>query len=342
MRLSISSSDDRIPRGPWLRPIVGAVLLVVALVGAWEWAVRQKGFEPAAVVDSKELWIETRQRATQLGEYGVVLVGASRMLFDINIDALTKYTATAPVQLAIVNNPFWPVFEDLANDESIKGTVIVEITIQAIDPVPTTLQARDWLDAYHRLTARHAQPYFKPMESILRDRINKAFAYRSAGARPQHVLLNGWFDPTAYQRYWKMGPDRAVQADYSKIDVKRAYREALAADKGRAPVAFVDIPDFAGRLAALEKLVQKIQRRGGRVVFIHFPISKELKTIEYARYPRAHYWDRLVRETSAQTVHFEDYPGLSRYELPDGMHLDFRQAIPFTQTLGSILFPAAR
>ncbi len=78
MRSSTSSSNDRLPRGDWVKPLLVALLFTAVLVAGWELTVRKMGFEPS-VVDSKELWADARHRASKLGKYAVILVGSSRM-----------------------------------------------------------------------------------------------------------------------------------------------------------------------------------------------------------------------------------------------------------------------
>lgn len=340
MRSSTSSSNDRLPPGDWIKPLLWALLFTVVLVSGWELTVRNMGFKPS-VIDSKELWADARQRASRLGKYAVILVGASRMQLNINLEVLKEYTGTTPVQLAIIRNHFWPVLEDLAQDESITGTVLVDVTIPDINPNRNILapHAPLWIDYYHESALAHAQPYFMPLETILRDGINSTFAFRTAGMRPKDILVKWLNDAPVDDNYIRISPDRSAAADFTKMDAKKRYDVLVSATKELGPVAFTTIPGFTRHLASLEKLVQKIQGRGGRVVLIQFPVSGEIKSIVNTRYPREKYWDRIAKETSAQTLHYADYPALSKYVLPDGYHLDYRQSTPFTEALGEILFP---
>lgn len=323
--------------------MLGAALIMAALVTGWELTIRQMGFEPS-VIDSKELWAQARQRASKLGQHAIILVGSSRMQLDVNPEVLAKFTPTVPVQLAILRNHFWPVLEDLAQDESIRGTILVDATIPDINPDQSHMapQAPGWINYYHHSASNHAQPYYMPLETILRDGIDKVFAFRTAGVRPKDMLLKWLGGSSTPDNYIKIAPNRLAQADFQKIDAKKRYAVLVSATKELGPVAFTEIPDFTRYLLALEKLILKIQQRGGHVVLIHLPLSGEIKNIVNVRYPRAYYWDRLAKETSAQTLYYEDYPALSGYELPDGNHLDFHQAVAFTEALGEILFQPSR
>jgi hypothetical protein len=104
-------------------------------------------------------------------------------------------------------------------------------------------------------------------------------------------------------------------------------------------------PDFmpkevlAGMAAASEArfgetvaAVNKIRARGGKVVFIRFPHSGELKKFEDAGIPRAAVWERLMKETGAPNIYYSDFPELI-YECPEWSHLSGPQSVEFTQRL---------
>jgi hypothetical protein len=55
------------------------------------------------------------------------------------------------------------------------------------------------------------------------------------------------------------------------------------------------------------------------------------------RYPRQLYWDEIVKHCAAPAIHFEDYPELSKFECPDGGHLDYRDALEFTKNLAGVI-----
>lgn len=87
----------------------------------------------------------------------------------------------------------------------------------------------------------------------------------------------------------------------------------------------------------VEQQVEKIQGRGGRVVFIRMPSSGEVRRIEFLTWPREKYWDQFAASIAAPAIHFEDYPSLSGFNCPDGSHLDENSARQFTRNLLKIL-----
>src|SRR5438105_684137 len=50
--------------------------------------------------------------------------------------------------------------------------------------------------------------------------------------------------------------------------------------------------------------VQKLRARGGKVVFVRFPHSGELKKLEDRGTPRAGIWDRVIKDTGAPGIYY--------------------------------------
>ena len=87
----------------------------------------------------------------------------------------------------------------------------------------------------------------------------------------------------------------------------------------------------------VDALVRRIQARGGKVVFVCFPIGGKLWEINERSYPKKDYWDFLASHASGTWIHFSDYPTLSAYNLPDWSHLDADGRSKFTKALTDIL-----
>ncbi|HSH09732.1 MAG TPA: hypothetical protein VK995_05055, partial [Oceanipulchritudo sp.] len=79
--------------------------------------------------------------------------------------------------------------------------------------------------------------------------------------------------------------------------------------------------------------VDKITARGGKVVFIRFPSTEDLRQLEQELWPRDAFWDRLIAETGAPGIHFEDYADLSGFWCPEWSHLSRVDAVTFTRNL---------
>lgn len=341
--ISSSNANERLPRGNWLTTWLITLAIVVSTTLGWEGYCRMIGFTPAGVADTPELWAQVRKRASVQGNDAVILVGASRIQLGINTEIMSRYTPTRPAQLAIDGSALMPVLENLAADERITGTVIVDMEVEKISSRLTNKRTENIVQYYEN--HKQARPYgaLQNIEEFLQNQLNRWFAFRITGANPQTLLartLTGNNKPIAGD-YLVTLPDRSRQADYNKASPSGMYQSLLKNHLGSDALEHVqpaDWPDFTAEAQHLESLVQRIKQRGGRVVFVRFPTDKGIWQIDEKRYPRAQYWDKLAAITSAETIHFKDYPELSRYHLPDGSHLDYRDAIPFTDTLSRLIF----
>jgi hypothetical protein len=87
------------------------------------------------------------------------------------------------------------------------------------------------------------------------------------------------------------------------------------------------------RFAQTAAAVKKIQARGGKVVFIRFPVTGPLKEVENTATPRAGPWTRILAESGAPGIHFEDHPELAEFDCPEWSHLSGPDSIEFTKRL---------
>ena len=90
---------------------------------------------------------------------------------------------------------------------------------------------------------------------------------------------------------------------------------------------------FENRFADTKALVDKLRARGGKIVFVRFPMSGDLKTFEDQTTPRGPTWDRLLKETAAPGVYFEDFPELASFTCPEWSHLSAGDSVEFTKRL---------
>ncbi len=316
--------------------IITTNTIAVAYIG-WEIAARNAGVQAGSVADTPQLWSQLRERASSAGKDGVILVGASRIQLGVNLQVLSQYTKQYPIQLAIDGSTFVPVLEDLAQDENINGTVIVSWLASGVRN-PGDRRGVEWL-AFHEKIKQSKQPlFYRKLETVLQNTVNRVFATRTMGIKPYHLLdraLHG--DPTV-EGYLTTYPDRSRQGNYTNVDTDEMYADRLQKQRKLLNWSSVSDDEFDRWLNKLEGYVNQIQLRGGRVVFVRFPTDKGMWEIDEKVFPRNKYWRRLVETTSADTIHFKDHEELSKYSLPDGSHLDFRDAVPFTKSLAEILF----
>ena len=70
---------------------------------------------------------------------------------------------------------------------------------------------------------------------------------------------------------------------------------------------------------------------------VRMPSTGGVWKIEDNFMPKTKYWDRIEPLTRIKTIHFLDYPQLSKYSCPDLSHLDEIDAPEFTRSLSVII-----
>lgn len=306
-----------------------ALLITLATLGAMEAGWRAVGF-PASVLDSLDLWAWHRARAVDGKRPGVVLLGASRMQLDFSSE---RFHARFPEhdlrRLSVVGTSPQATLFDLAADEAFHGSVICSMAGDSM----LASQREDQLEqvrSYHDLSSVNTRlnawivanlqwrlRIFNARHSLLA--VLKSLALERRLPRP-------WYTYTL--------PDRSRISDYSMLDIRELRRhrmESLAQQRRDRPPP--DPATWLREAAPIEAAIRQIESRGGRVVLVRLPTTGEHWDADQRDYPREQYWDAFAAITSAETIHFQDVPGLRGYECPDASHLDSRDAGPFTDAL---------
>lgn len=335
-----------IPRVPWNAMLALSAALVVATVAAWEFACRNRGYE-RSLEDDPGLWAE-RRRAVQADS--LVVIGSSRALFGVNLDAMEAGFGQRPIQLALVGSSGYPILEDLANDERFRGTVICDITRMTYfgPEVPLFLSPRESLKRYHQGTWSQRVGHFLSLP------LNRTFAFLQQNElslkaffggipvpdRPGTLLpprLPGFIHTVDAERQGRMRT-AVEQPGPRQEDVRGIWMRLFTPPP---PPPFVPADTFrAGMKAMVEKrfkgtadAVAKLRARGVKVVFVHFPSVSPLAELEEKHMPRAVFWDGLLKATGAPGVFHADYPELANFDCPEWSHLSASDAVLFTQRL---------
>ncbi|HYW31062.1 MAG TPA: hypothetical protein VE869_06095, partial [Gemmatimonas sp.] len=143
--------DDRAPRAPtsqpqvddgyheeppYVRPVptmrfgvaaIVAMLVFVCGLAAWETYWRSTG-APPGYLNSDGLWAMQRRRIDQGEGSATVLIGSSRMLFDLQPAVWERLDGRRPIQLSLEGTSPLPFLEDLAADTAFKGRLLVGVT----------------------------------------------------------------------------------------------------------------------------------------------------------------------------------------------------------------------
>lgn len=327
---SSTSSSEPTPRQRWALVWVLALIFVAAVVGAAEYHWRAQGYYPN-VRDSAQLWSIQRDRVYATKKIPLVLLGASRIEFAVDMKLLKQLLPRyQPVMLA--QNAHYPlaVLRDLAADERFYGVVLCDIESLGLYKIYTDMQ-QPLVDYYHR--------QWSPSWHLHRLLLS-AWQARSVVADPDLgivAIVRRWIGGDAPPRpdYFRFHADRGGDIDYTKVDVaaaRRHFDEVVASGKGLQPMVAPD--QWFADLADVDDGVRRINARGGKVIFYQSPTGGSLHQAELIMHPPELYWDRFAATVpAAAVIDAADVPELSAFSLPDDAHLDFRDKPAYTRAL---------
>lgn len=346
MPSSTSNFERVIVNRPWGGIGFATLVIVLALGIGWELRVRSQGYGPT-LNDTSDLWAEWRDRVEP---DSIVLIGASRMLFDMDLDVLERSLGKRPIQLALVGSCAYVNLADLADDESFRGTVICDMVSHMFFAPGGRLLENAEMAIRRRKTQSPSQFFSHKVSMLLEERI--AFLKQQDLTLPQLLRRlpisnrSGALVPPPLPPYFRT-TDRDRQARMTDLCEKpgplqdRVKYGWLPLFTPPPPPTWIPPEQFGAAMgAAVEKRfadtaekVAKIRARGGKVVFVAFPRSGPLPEIEEKAAPRVAFWDRVLRETSAPGINYADYPELSGFECPEWSHLSASDSVEFTKRL---------
>ncbi|MDR6841706.1 hypothetical protein [Pseudoxanthomonas sacheonensis] len=334
-----------IPPQPWGRILLGALALFLLLMAGWEWYWRAFGATPG-YRNSNGAWAEQRRRINE-GEGGkTVLIGSSRILFDVQLPEWERATGERPIQLALEGTSAVPALEDLAADPDFTGRLVVDVTPGLF--FSGFAYRGEAISHYHKqgpsqrsghwLSKRLLEPYFAFYDPD--------FALATVIRRQDWPPRPGLRKDTRVRKLMTQDSGDRNTHIWRKVEVDPQYRALArsiwAENFTGPPPPMMDTPEKARKLMETQieravKAIATLRARGVRVVFVRPPSDGEYYAFEQKTTPRARTWDVLLQRTGTPGIHFEDYPQLQGYELPEWSHLTAADAKRFTTALAPLV-----
>lgn len=329
-----------IPVQPWGRVLWVALALFVILLGGWEWYWRDYGVAPA-YANSNDSWAAQRRRIDQGEGNSTVLIGSSRTLFDVQLPVWESTTGKRPIQLALEGTSPVPVLEDLAADPNFTGRLLVGVTPELFF---SGFASRGAAIAYfhkqslsqrsgHWLSQHFIEPYFAFFDGD--------FALNTVVRRQAWPVRPGIPPRIRVRKLSVSDADRNTHL-WQKVETDRVYqaqaRRIWAQNFNGRPQTNMDTPEKLQKLIDLQitratAAVAKLRARGVRLVFVRLPSGGDFYAFENRVFPRAQTWDVMLQRAGSTGIHFEDYPQLQGYNLPEWSHLSASEANRFTAAL---------
>jgi len=323
------------------------VLMVIAATCAWEFYCRSIGYGPT-LNDNEDLWTSARRRVKP---ESIVVIGDSRGWFDLDLDELQKGLGKRPVQLAMGGGCAYPVLADLANDENFHGTIICSVVPRLFVAPPGTPPMERAEKAVRR---SHTQTPAQRVSQYLAMPLEEHVAF----LKQQELTLDDLVKrlPIPNRPYALVSP--RIPPYFGTLDRERRARMIEGcAQPGKLqttiqqiwlplftpppPPTYIPKEEFAKRMGqAIEQrfhdvaaAVQKLRSRGGKIVFVRLPHSGGLKALEDRETPRAAVWDRVIKDTAAPGIYYEDFPELAGFNCPEWSHLSAGDSVEFSKRL---------
>ena len=337
-----------IPPVPWRGITVVVVLVVMAAACAWEFYVRSIGYAPT-LNDTNDLWVQGRRA---LKPESLVIVGDSRPLFDLDLDELQEGLGRRPVQLAIAGSCAYPVLADLANDETFHGTIICSVVPRmfvAPPGSPPIELSEKTVRRYHTQTpAQRVSQYlampleehvaFLKQEELDLGELLKRLPIPNRPYAQVPPRLPPYFATLDRERRARMTEEWARAGSELARTIQQIWIPLFTPPP---PPTYIPQEEFGKKMGeAIEQrfhdvaeAVRKLRARGGKIVFIRFPISGALKDLEDRATPRAGIWDRVIKDTAAPGIYYEDFPELRDFNCPEWSHLSAGDSVEFSKRL---------
>jgi hypothetical protein len=324
-----------------LKTLILTIVLVGSFAAGYEWYWRSKGFT-ISYNDDKVLWARHRKEVYKPKDQSTILIGSSRIKFDVDVATWKDLTGEKAIQLSLPGTPPHPILHHLANDENFKGKLIIdvmELQFFAVDRVRREKSAREAIDYY--LNETPAQKIGASINHSLESKLvfleeglfglTRLLDDLQISNRPG---VNG--APEMLKEFRTLSFDRQgfltpTFLSDTLLQKKQIANRRKVGSLSKRPTIKNDT--LAALFKELKTSIDKIKNRGGQVVFIRPPSSGGDLEIENRVNPRSAYWDALLEYTRTSGIHFLDYAETANLVCVDGSHLAPNDAVIYTKQL---------
>lgn len=331
-----------VPVQPWGKILLGAVLLLGLLLAGWEEYWRTYGVKPG-ISNTYGLWAIQRRRIDAGEGDATVLLGSSRLFFDVQLPVWERLDGRRPIQLSFEGTSPLKATEDLAADPKFSGRLLIGI---APDLFYSGFEYRAGAIRY----TRNESPSQRIGQWLSMHFIEPYAAFDDPDFAMQTVLARQpWPQRPGLPPHIPVRKLAVLEADrnthlWRKVETDPGYR-ALARRiwmQNFDPSPDDPSPEEALRIekAQIERMAKAVVRlhaRGVKVLFVRLPSEGPFLAYENREHPRSRSWNALLAATGAPGLYFEDYPELQGYNLPEWSHVAPSQADRFTTSLYGII-----
>lgn len=331
-----------VPAQRWGVILLGAVALFAVLTGCWEAYWRAYGVVPG-VRNGLGLWAIQRRRLDAGEGNATVLLGSSRMYFDVQLPVWERLAGRAPIQLSYEGTSPMTAIEDLAADPQFTGRLLIGVAPDLFfigggrgDAAAAYAHKESPAQRVGQWLSMHLVEPFLAFD-------DPDFALATVLKRQDWPKRAGrhWFtdvrklsleEPSRNAYLWAKVSD---DPEYLKL-VRSVWQEGFVTYPGDPTPA----EELKGAREQIERMVQAMARlraHGVQVLFARLPSSGPYLAYEEQHFPRAQTWEALLAATHAPGIYFQDYPQMQGYYLPEWSHMGRADAERFTAAFYGII-----
>ncbi|MGK0254700.1 MAG: hypothetical protein ACI9OE_002208 [Mariniflexile sp.] len=326
--------------------IIAFTLSILSLT-AWEVFWRSQGVYPT-LDDNEALWAIQRSRVETATDNDILLMGSSRVLFDMQLDEWQSETGIRPIQLASVGSSPLPIFHDVVNNTNFNGTIVVGVT-PGLFFSTTAPEAQPWQWPQSKVDYYKKRTYAQISNHLLSLPLQKNLAFLSDDQGVDGIKLkelvakintgNRVVDPMPpFHEFGEIAEDRNnVMKQITVTDTAYANSVIKVWQFFMKGAASGPPPDKASTMAFFLNDLKIFKARGGQVVLVRCPSSGGLRAGENMGVPRSKFWDDLIKQSNLKAYHFEDYDQLKDLKCPEESHLSAKDAQYFTTEIVKIM-----
>lgn len=327
--------------------LIVAIIITIITTIFWESYWRSQGFTQT-LDDNEALWSVQRERVENATSDNMLIMGSSRVLFDIQLNEWETQTGIRPIQLATVGSSPLPIFHDIVNNTKFNGTILVGAT-PGLFFSTTNPEAQPWAWPQAKVDYFHNRTYAQQLNHLLSIPLQKSLVFMSDHQGVDGIKLkelinkihvgNRVLDPMPpfhefgeieMDRNLKMKPITVTDTAYANSVIK-VWQFFMEGAKNGPP------PDKDATMAFFLKDLNTFKARGGNVLLLRCPSSGSVRMGEKMGLPRTDFWDDLVKQAKVPAYHFEDYDQFKNLTCPEESHLSHKDARFFTTELAKIM-----
>tara|TARA_B100000676_G_scaffold29090_1_gene27109 strand:+ start:5984 stop:7066 length:1083 start_codon:yes stop_codon:yes gene_type:complete len=329
----------------WRRIVTFTAVLTLTALGSVERYARANEY-PILFQTNPALWATQWLTLDDSPNDQTVIIGASRCIFRLNLGTWEQETDTRPIILAWSGSLPHPTLNLLTQRKGFRGLVVCGIApsfsfSHPSEPQHEYLQKN--IEAMHILRYSLSYHIGTPVKRFLKHRF-RCLNQIALGAI--HTLLEKMvfadrdgLQATFLSIPW-MNHQENLQSKYldSAAENEEFMKRVTALWQRIIDQRVIHgAADVDSLLESYKANVQRINDRGGQVVFIRHPGSGDFLTFETEHYPRDRFFDRLCKETGYFGIHFKDYPEFANLQCPEWSHLTPQDANNYTRKLIELL-----